>query len=115
MAMNENPEHETLLPNPLNEELLPSGETAPLLSAKEFIKTTSERELNDIFGILPEKFFAPSTPSTTAKQIAEPNPSLTSAEKPQLLKKFARALAIIILIIFIFFVALYIWGYFLKK
>jgi len=114
--MNENFEHEKLLPNPFNEELLPSGETAPRLSAKEFIKTTPTHELNDIFGILPEKFFAPSiSTSPTTKPVTESNSSLTPGQKPKLLKKFARGLAILILIIFILVVALYIWGYFLKN
>lgn len=130
---------EKFLINPLDTpELPPSGETTPLLTTKEFIKTTPSHELKNVFGQSLEEIIAPTwaPPPPIAKseetarefknlqknflnvfkkETAKSNPSPLPTPKAGLVKKIFRIVITLFLIVFILMVALYIWGALLQK
>lgn len=131
---------EKFLINPLDTpELPPSDETTPLLTAEEFIKITPSHELKNVFGQSSEEIPAPtwtplSPPIAKSEETSREfknlqqtflNVSKKETAKPKLFplpipktvpaKKIFRIVVALFLIIFIFIVALYIWGALLQK
>jgi hypothetical protein len=135
--MNEDSINEFLHPETLTHDLLPPGETSPHLSASEFIKTTPSHELNNIFGIPHKETTAPKIPVRPFPENREaPQRSLKNlqenfsdiskketmkqsralpGEEVGIIKKIFKILLALVLILFILFIALYIWGALLQK
>lgn len=135
--MNEETTKEPLLANPPPQELLPSGETTPLLTAEQFIKTTPLHELKNVFGHTSEEIPAstlipPLTPkseetsqefknlqkdflSVSKKETAKPAPAPLPVQKVGFWKRVFRIFAAVFLVLLIIMLALYIWGGLLQK
>lgn len=123
--MDENSQNEKLLRGPQDQNFLPEN-NSQLLNAKEFLKSTPAEDLKNIFGhnepsSLEKVVQNISVPLEKIKPILETN--ITGAPKNQTentvdtKKKIPvrKIFYAIILVIFILFLALYIWGAILKN
>ena len=124
----ENPADEKLLKSPLDTPELTSAETAePTLTVKDFVKTTPDHELKNLFGLSPKETLKPLkvgeekntfTPLSyylpKKESQVKTNPWSEPTTEPKTGKKTLRFPAWLSLVFIIIFIGLYIWGGILK-
>ena len=113
------------MPENNEEKLLGSGEPRPLLSTREFLKTTPHHELKNVFGISKENRpvelsalpgqkstppFLPPVFKNTSKETSESTDSSVRNKPGPMHRSYSKIATTFLLIFIITIIALYIWG-----